>query len=85
MVGYGSSSRRHLDVEVVGADGVVLTRTTAMFSPNPIRRGLARAARSIYAMTLPNVPPPAAWFGSLFMRPRSRIAANKVRYAEPPP
>jgi|JI10StandDraft_1071094.scaffolds.fasta_scaffold562125_2 hypothetical protein len=58
MVGYGSSSRRHLDVEVVGADGVVLTRTTAMFSPNPIRRGLRSHPRSIYAITLPNVPPP---------------------------
>jgi hypothetical protein len=60
MIGYGSSPRRHLDVEVIGADGAALARTTARFSPNPIRHDPRFRTRSAYAVTLPQVPPPGS-------------------------
>jgi len=60
MVGYGGSPRRHLDVEVIGTDGVVLARTTARFSPDPIRHNPRSRTRSAYSVTLPQVPPPGS-------------------------
>ncbi len=57
MIGYSNTSRRHLDVEAVGADGVVLTRASARFIPNPIRHDPRWRTRSAYAVTVPEVPP----------------------------
>lgn len=57
MIGYESSSRRHLDVEVTGADGAFITRTAVSFTPNPIRHNRHTLSRSAYAVTLPQVPP----------------------------
>ena len=59
-VGYGGSPRRHLDVETVSADGVVLTRATATFNPTPIRHNPRSRTRSAYSVTLPQVPPPGS-------------------------
>jgi hypothetical protein len=57
MIGYGSSPRRHLDVEVIGPDGAVLARTTARISPDPIHHNPRSRTRSAYSVTLPQVPP----------------------------
>jgi len=59
-VGYGGSPRRHLDVETVSADGVVLMRAAASFNPNPVRHSPRSRTRSAYAVTLPQVPPPGS-------------------------
>jgi len=60
MIGYGGSPRRHLDVEAIGADGAVLTRTAASFAPNPIRHNRHSRASSTYAVMLRQVPPPGS-------------------------
>jgi len=59
-VGYGGSPRRHLDVETISADGVVLTRAAAKFNPNPIRHDPRSPTRSAYAVTLSKTPPPGS-------------------------
>ena len=43
---------------MIGTDGVVLTRTTATFNPNPIRHDPRSRTRSAYVITLPQVPQP---------------------------
>lgn len=55
-IGYNSSPLRHLDVEVIGADGRAITRKAVRFSPNPIRHHPRFRTSSAYAMTLPQVP-----------------------------
>jgi hypothetical protein len=57
---YGGSPRRHLDVETISADGMVITRAAAAFHPNPIRHCPRSRTRSAYAVTLPEVPPPGS-------------------------
>lgn len=56
---YGGSPRRHLDVETICADGMVITRAVT-FYPNPIRHSPRSRTRSAYAVTLPQVPPPGS-------------------------
>ena len=57
LVGYGSSPYRHLDVEIVAADGTVLARQTTNFSPNPIRHSPRARSHSNYSVTFPELPP----------------------------
>ena len=57
MVGYNNSPRRHLDVEIIAADGAVLSRVAANFNPNPIRRSRHSRTHSNYTVTLPKIPP----------------------------
>lgn len=57
LVGYGSSPYRHLDVEIVAANGAVLARQVTNFSPNPIRHSPRVRSHSNYAVTFPELPP----------------------------
>lgn len=59
-VGYSSSPYRHLDVEIVGAEGVVLARMATNFSPNPIRHSPRIRTHSSYGVTFPGIPPPGS-------------------------
>ncbi|MGC3958432.1 MAG: hypothetical protein QM813_10975 [Verrucomicrobiota bacterium] len=57
LVGYGGSSYRHLDVEIVAVDGAVLAREATNISPNPIRHSPRVRSHSNYAVTFPELPP----------------------------
>lgn len=57
LVGYGSSPYRHLDVEIVAANGTVLAHQAANFSPNPIRHAPRSRSHSNYTVTFPELPP----------------------------
>ena len=56
-VGYGSSMRSHLDVEVLGSDGQSLERLTIDYIPRPIPRRHRLPKHSDYAVELSSVPP----------------------------
>ena len=57
LVGYGNSSYRHLDIEIVSAKGTVLARQATNFSPNPIHHSPRARSHSNYAVTFPELPP----------------------------
>lgn len=54
--GFDNSHRRHLDVEVVGENGVVTSRVPTGFTPNPIRVSRHTLPRSAYAVMLSQPP-----------------------------
>lgn len=55
--GYFQSPRRHLDIEVLGLDGRLSSRTPTKFFPNPIRHSRFVRSHSSFAITLPEPPP----------------------------
>lgn len=55
--GYYQSPRRHLDIEVLGPDGRLSSRTPVKFFPNPIRHSRFGHPHSSFAITLPEPPP----------------------------
>ncbi len=57
LVGYGSSPYRHLDVEIVATNGIVLARQATNFSPNPIRHSPRARSHSNYSVTFSEPPP----------------------------
>lgn len=56
-IGYGSSPYRHLDVEILAADGTVLMRQATSFNPNPIRHSPRARTHSNYSVAFPEISP----------------------------
>lgn len=62
-MGYGSTRRSHLDVDVIGPHGQLLRHKTILYHPFPVARSPHphRSSRgSQYGTDLPEVPPPGS-------------------------
>ncbi len=62
-LGYGSTRRSHLDVDVIGPDGQLLHHKAIVYHPFPVARSPHphRSSRgSQYGTDLPEVPPPGS-------------------------
>lgn len=55
--GYYGSPFRHLDLEVAGPDGQVLSQQAVNFSPNPIPFSRFSPGRSVYTARISETPP----------------------------
>jgi len=60
MLGYPDSPYRHLDLEVVGSTGNILSHQAIDFFPNPIPFSRFGPGRSSYTARLQDIPPPGS-------------------------
>ncbi len=60
QLGYFNSPFRHLDLEVLGTSGKLLSQQAIKFFPNPIRHSRFGPTRSSYSARLTEIPPPGS-------------------------